>query len=157
MTIGPAPMMRIEWRSVRLGIRGGLQLAQGLGDHDDDAIGVGEDVVVPEAQRAEAVRGEPGIAGCVGCAVGVLTAVKFDNESRFKASEVGDVWSDRALLAEEEAIELSAPQVFPKAYLCVSRQGTQFAGALECFCASSNLVARFFIVRGKTGESLPPP
>jgi hypothetical protein len=42
-----------------------------------------------------------------------LATIEFDNESRFKASEVSDVWSDRALLAEVEAIELSTPQVSP--------------------------------------------
>jgi hypothetical protein len=99
-------------------------VAQGLGDGREDTLSVREDVVVPEAQRAVAVRGEPGVARRVAWAVGELATVELDDQLRIKASEVSDVRADRALLAEVEAIDLLAPQVLPKAHLSVGRLGT---------------------------------
>ena len=58
---------------------------QGVGD----AVGLIDDVVVPEAEHAEAPGAEPGVAGFVIGAVGVLAAVALDDHARVEAGEVG--------------------------------------------------------------------
>src|SRR5262245_43292559 len=119
MTIGPAPMIRIDLRSVRLGIRGALQLAQGLDDGQEDAVTVLQYVVVPNTERAVAVCCEPRVTDFIGCAVGMLATIHFDNELCLQAGEVCDKWTDRTLLAEMKAIQLFVSQVVPQLSLSV--------------------------------------
>src|SRR4026208_40298 len=127
MTVGRAPMIRIDLRSVRLGIRGVLQVAQGLGDGQEDAVNVLQHVVVPEAQRAIAMCDEPSVAHLVGRAVGMLAAIHLDNELCLQAGKVCDEWADRTLLAKVKAIQLLLSQVVPQLSLTVRQVATELA------------------------------
>ena len=71
---------------------------------------VRKDVIVPEAQDAEAGGSEPAIFRRVCAGSGVLPAINFDDEPRVKADKVGDVRADRVLPAEAMAVELIASQ-----------------------------------------------
>ena len=76
-----------------------------------------EDVDVPDADDAAAVRFEP--ARARGVAVGLFffqvgCAVELDDEFGFGAKEVGDEAADRGLAAEAKAGELFAAQKRPE-------------------------------------------
>src|SRR5262245_53252157 len=155
--MGPAPMIRIDLRSVRLGIRHVLRLAQGRGDGQDDAVHILQHVIAPETQRAVAVRGEPRVAHGIARAVGVLTAIEFDDELGFEAREVRNVRSDRTLLAEISAADLSTAQIHPKAFFYICQLRSQVTRTLQGLRSGAVLVGWVFIARRKTRESLPPP
>ena len=71
--------------------------------------------MVPEAQNAKAADGEVRIAFPVLAALRVLTAIDFDDQARFEAGEIGDVFADRNLAPELQAIEASVAETIPQA------------------------------------------
>jgi hypothetical protein len=63
--------------------------------------------VVPEAQDAIAAVGQPSSAsGVLVLGLHVLAAVELDDEARFGAGEVRDVWTDGMLAADAFAFDL---------------------------------------------------
>jgi len=65
-----------------------------------NAVAVGEDVVVPEAQGAKPLIREPSVTGLVVGISRMLAAVAFDDQAVAEGDEVGDVRADRLLAAE---------------------------------------------------------
>jgi hypothetical protein len=69
-----------------------------LGDALENAVRVAQDVVVPEAEDAIALRfDEAGARFVISYGFGMLAAVQLDDEPLREASEVGEVWADRHL------------------------------------------------------------
>jgi len=66
----------------------GLNFLKLFKDRLDDAACVRENVVIPEAQYTPTFRFEKGCALSVGLAVGVLAAVRFDDELMAGAGEI---------------------------------------------------------------------
>ncbi|HEU0223458.1 MAG TPA: hypothetical protein VFR34_14775 [Paracoccaceae bacterium] len=65
----------------------------------DHAVEIREDVGIPEAEHAEAARGEPGIPGLVSRPA-MLAAFDFDDEGAAEIDEIDDEAADRRLAAE---------------------------------------------------------
>jgi hypothetical protein len=78
-------------------------LAQLSQDGLDDALGVRQHVVVPEAQNAPASRFKPNCAPAVGLAFVVLAAIGFYDQTMARTGKVGDVSTDRKLPAKAVA------------------------------------------------------
>ena len=95
----------------------------------EHAFGVGENVVVPEANDAPAVSGEPlGALLITGDVLTVLAAICFNDEPLLGASEVDDKGADRVLPPEAIAGESSRTQVSPQTDLGVRRHTSEVAG-----------------------------
>jgi hypothetical protein len=104
---------------------------EGGEDDDQHAFGVGEDVVVPEADDAIAAGFEPGGADVVSrFRSGVLAAVDLDDQLRLRTEEIDDLAADRLLAAEAPAMELLAAQTRPEAELGVGGGLPEAAGAV---------------------------
>ncbi len=88
-------------------------------DFGDDAFGVLEDVVVPEAGDAPALGFQPGGSVFVCGWVCVLAAVGFDDQFGLDAGEVGDVGADWVLAAEFGAREGAGAEELPEVALGV--------------------------------------
>jgi hypothetical protein len=74
----------------------------------NDAIGLGQDLAVPEPQNPETLRPQETITLCiVRSRVDVLAAVEFDHEAGFGTNEIANVGADYVLTSELEASELT--------------------------------------------------
>jgi hypothetical protein len=101
------------------------------GDRLQHSRCVFQDVVVPEAENAKALRLE--IAGADRVllnAIGMLAAVDFDDELGGEAQEVGEVSTIRHLAAEL-GVRKSLAKSAPQALLGLSCIATELAGASE--------------------------
>ena len=79
-----------------------------------DAVHIGQNLVVPEADHSPALAFEPDSAFEVLWIVRVLPAIELDDYLSFDAGEIGDVPSDRMLATEFEPVELPIPNTEPK-------------------------------------------
>lgn len=103
-------------------------------DGFNDAVRVHEDIMVPEADDAVAMRFDKRGARGVAVAGRMLSAVQFDHQSRPPASKVGDMRSDRKLTDEFEAVDLPGAQPCPQRLLRFGRVAAQHArGAGQAF------------------------
>ena len=102
-----------------------------LGNHLENAIKVGEDVIVPEADDAVAVLGERRGTNHVAITLGVLPAVEFDNQVRFAAGKIGNVWTNGLLADEFMAEQLAVAQTGPEFAFSVSGIGAKGFGGLR--------------------------
>src|SRR5690606_3609063 len=93
-------------------------------DADQDAVGVLQYVVVPEADDAIAMRLYQARALLIGGIVGVLPAVALDRQLEAAASEIDDEVAD-LILARELDAQLAAAQVRPQAFLGIRRFAPQ--------------------------------
>ena len=92
-------------RAVRIN---GIQYAR------HDAVAVGENVVVPEAQDMETLRGQISITFAVIGIFTMLAAIGFDDQPMFETNEVGDVEVvDNLLTSPSEALETSGTEDRP--------------------------------------------
>lgn len=98
-----------------------------LADGFEDAVGIAQHVVVPEAQYPIAVGlddlGPRRIPHRI-----VLTPVKLDRQPRRAAGEVGDVAVDLELADELLAFEATRAEVVPEALLGFGLVGAKLAG-----------------------------
>jgi hypothetical protein len=90
--------------------RGVIKSIHSLGDDAMNSIGIGQDIVVPEAQHAKALRSQACVASLIGWRFPMLSAVRFNNQSRFKAGKVDDVVVDWYLPPESQSSDLPLPQ-----------------------------------------------
>ena len=97
-----------------------------LYDRFQHAVGIIEDVVVPEADDAVAMGFDDSRACGVVGAVGMLPAVAFDGKPEAATGEVGDVVSDRELPCEFHA-NRSCAQVRPEPPLRIRHLASQLA------------------------------
>ncbi len=89
---------------------------QHAADDIDYFFGVLEDIDIPEADHAAAMRFEPARACCITAHlrfVRVGFAIQFYNELRLRTEEIGNVRTDACLPAEAEARELFASKQTP--------------------------------------------
>src|SRR5215813_12059203 len=100
MTIGPAPMIMMDLMSVRFGMIV-TRFDESVLKACKNAIGIGQDLVIPEAEGAVALGFEPLGARLVSFRIErVLTAVDFDDQLRGGAKEIDNVGTDRRLAPE---------------------------------------------------------
>jgi hypothetical protein len=95
-------------------------LVKGSPDELGRLCGAHEDVAVPDAEEAEALRLKVGITDRVAAALGMLRTIGFDDELFRKADKVDDVGTNRDLAAELELNEATVSQEIPKTMLCFS-------------------------------------
>jgi hypothetical protein len=88
-----------------------------LPDSFNDAFEVRHHLLVGEAQNLKSLRHEEVVAALIGPLPFfeiMRLAIKFNDEFRREANEVGDVVSDRDLSAKAEAIDSTGLQVTPQ-------------------------------------------
>ena len=96
------------------GVKGGGLALKQVADAKQNAVGVGEHVVVPEANDAVAFRFEPARARRIGFfLIHMLSAVDFEDEIGFRTEEIDDIAADGLLAAKAEAVELLMSKTFP--------------------------------------------
>jgi hypothetical protein len=87
---------------------------------------VGENLVVPEAENAPALRSQRGVSAVVVAGAGMLAAIGFDDQASFKADEIDNIRGDRKLASEAPA-EAAAAQFSAQRLLGIRRVSSQFA------------------------------
>ena len=117
----PHPTLPLEGEGLRGAVPRDVEFEH---DRFDHAVGVAQDVVVPEADHAIAVSLDLAGADVVGGVVGVLAAVDFDHQPGRTAGEVGDGVADLALPGELRP-DLLAPKPRPQANLGFGRFATK--------------------------------
>ncbi len=87
-----------------------------------DSLGIVQNLVIPESQHAKTGFFQQQCAFVVVDDLArVLSAVNFDDKTRFEANEIQDIAEYRLLPAELEAVQLAAAQLTPQNTLCVRR------------------------------------
>jgi hypothetical protein len=66
----------------------------------EHAVCIRKGVIVPETQDAEAAFLQVGVTNLIACALGMLTAICFDDEHVLETDEVGDPGTERHLSSE---------------------------------------------------------
>jgi hypothetical protein len=79
-----------------------------------------QDVIVPEADHTVPATGEPDSSRVAVVLGGMLAAINFDNEPRFGAEEIDNIWPNRRLAPKAMPIQLLQSQRRPKLLLGVS-------------------------------------
>ena len=98
------------------------------------AVYIRQDIMVPEADHAVAMRFDKRGARGVTVAGRMLSAIQFDDQSRPPAGEVGDMRADRKLADKFEAVELPRAQSCPQRLFRFGRVAAQHArGAGQAF------------------------
>ena len=92
-----------------------------FGDDVQNAFGVGENVVVPEADHAIAVGFDDFRSSGIGGAFSVLPTVEFDCDTQGTAGEVDDEVADLMLPGEFYAAKLLGAKARPQAFLGIGR------------------------------------
>lgn len=78
----------------------GPSAAQRIKNYHSDALGIGQNVVVPEPQHTPPLPLEPFGPRGVGFVVRMLTAIGFNDEPMLQAHEIDDVSADGPLAPE---------------------------------------------------------
>lgn len=97
------------------------------GDDLQDAFGVPQNIVVPEANQAVAVGFDDRGSNIISGAFRMLPAVAFDGEAQVAAGEVDDVITDRELSRELCAAKFSGAQMRPQMPFGIGHVAAQFA------------------------------
>lgn len=97
------------------------------GDDLQDAFGVHQHIIVPEADQAVAVGFDGAGAVRVRCALGVLPAIAFDRNPQAAAGEIDDVAANRELPRGLCAAKLSGAQMRPQMPFGIGHIAAQFA------------------------------
>ena len=116
--VNPSPTPSLEGRDFGfarakclVGVSGDFEFFQ---DCNQDAVGVLQDVVVPETDYAVTVGFDDLRSGVIGGAVAVLPAIKFDRKPGGAARKIDHVIPDRILPREFETANLAGAQVRPQ-------------------------------------------
>lgn len=116
--VNPSPTPSLEGRGFASvngrdlsGVAGDFQFFE---DRCQDAVGVLQHVVVPEADHAVAVGFDHPGARFVSGAVAVLPAVELDSDARQTTGEVDHIVTNRQLPSELESVQLAGAQVRPQ-------------------------------------------
>ena len=129
--VHPSPTPSLEGRGLR-SVSGGFQFFE---DCSEDAIGILQHVVVPEADYAVAVGFDDRGAVVIGGTVGVLAAIELDRDPRRTVGEIDNEIADRQLARGFKAIQLTRPQVRPQSPLGIGHVASQLArDAGQSFC-----------------------
>lgn len=112
--LNPLPHCGRGWRSRVAGKPGeGLSVSQRFQNHFDNPFGIGEHVIVPEANDAPTLSFEKGCSALIRNVLGVLAAIDLNDEVMLGASEIGDESADRVLTAESESGQSAIAQRRP--------------------------------------------
>jgi len=122
------------------------------------APGIGENVVVPEANDPPPPPLKPRRPAPVVVAVGMLSAIRLDDQAVLEAGKIDDEGPEGMLTAELVALEPPPAQSAPQATLGVGHGDPQLA----CFALShdrenSTYVARPLTLPALTGRAPPSP
>jgi hypothetical protein len=81
----------------------------------EHAFKIRQKIVVPVADNGDTLLGKPLCSAIVGFLrlFGVLSAINFDGQAKWCTIKIDNERSDRMLLSERKAIELSATQRTP--------------------------------------------
>jgi hypothetical protein len=82
-------------------------------DLRQNAFGVRQYIVVPEAEDSPALSCKMSVARFVAQGVGVLSAIDFDDHTCVDAGEIDDVGRNRMLTAESPSAELVIAKAGP--------------------------------------------
>src|SRR5690242_18298794 len=83
-------------------------------EHRNDALGVRQDVVAPDADDAIAQDREKSITLSIGNTVGVLPAIDLDDQIPRAADEIGNVWPNRLLSREFKSAQAAIAYFHPE-------------------------------------------
>ncbi|HWU00070.1 MAG TPA: hypothetical protein VN229_20705 [Terriglobales bacterium] len=110
MTIGPAPMIMMDLMSVRFGMIV-THFIESVMKARKNAVGIGQDVIIPEAQDTVAqLLKYAGSLIVLRLLRGMLPTIDLDDQALLEASKVDNIGSDRYLLPEAVAIDLASTQ-----------------------------------------------
>jgi hypothetical protein len=99
----PLPPCGGGWRAAKR--RAGRGVGTGSHDRVEDSASVTQNFIIPEPQHAKPLIFEPSRTPAVCFAMGVLSAIHFDNETSFKGHEIHDVSSDHRLSLELDPLK----------------------------------------------------
>ena len=108
---------------------------QSRADHLENTARVFKDVIVPEAEDSETLAAEIGIAPHRRSALGVLPAVRLDDQRSLETGEIDDVRRDDVLALELERRQSAVAKHGPEAPLGGCRIGAHFASPVAQFAA----------------------
>jgi hypothetical protein len=97
-------------------------------DYPDNALDISQDIVVPKAQHPVSGGDHRLIADPISFALGVLSAVDFDNETTVLAQKVGHISVDRDLSPELSSANLPFAQFRPQQAFRVRHRTAKAAG-----------------------------
>ena len=122
------------------------------------APGIGENVIVPEANDPPSPPLEPRRPAPVVVAVGMLSAIRLDDQAVHEAGEIDDEAPEGMLTAELEALKPPPAQSAPQATLGVRHGDPQLA----CFALghdreNSTCAVRSLTLPALTGRAPPSP
>ena len=106
-------------------VRDGRQTSAQILQH---TLQIAHDVIVPVSNDLIASGLQTGRSIGIGWAVGVLTAVGFDDDPHFLTKKVSDTSRHRRLSAKFEAEKLTRAQCMPQLLLGIGFVAPQFAG-----------------------------
>ena len=125
-------------------------------DHLEHAARILEHLIVPETENSKAPITKMGIAAAVCEALGVLTAVGFDDQPSLKASKIDDIRIDHMLTTELRLRHAPVAKHGPKPSLSWGRVGPHLAGSVAQFASALSLVIRGHTPHPSAAARLPP-
>jgi hypothetical protein len=111
-----------------------------FGDGLQHARSVHQDIVVPETENSPTSQPQSGVSANVLLAAGMLTAVGFDDQARFDASEIDDEGRDRKLSVKAPAQAVST-QLAPQHLLRIGHIATQLPGMVPHWQSAAHVLA----------------
>ncbi len=102
----------------------GLQCLQNGIDH---AIGIGQDLIIPESKHPPALTLQPCRPATVGLTIGMLSAIDLDDEAVGDAGEIEDEWTERMLPPELITFQTPSAQSRPQPTFGIGQGGSQLA------------------------------
>jgi hypothetical protein len=97
----------------------------------ENTLQVGKHVVIPEAHNPKLVFRKPPVTLNVSGRLGVLTAIHFHNQSRFKAKKIRYIRPNWYLTPKLERLKPAASQGEPELSLSIGHLRPQFASSLR--------------------------
>jgi len=104
---------------------------QGFENLSEHTVGVFQNVIVPETNNAIALAFKPCRAAQIARAIGVLPAIKLNNQPTVSAKEVSDVGAKRNLSPKLESEKSAIAQMRPKTLLSLCLIDAQVARSLN--------------------------
>ena len=110
----------------------------GFGNADKDALGVVQDIIVPEPDHRVAIRFDGPSADDIGHVFGVLAAINLDYQLCLATGEIGDKWANRKLARELNA-QLLASKSRPQPFFRLGRLAPQHPrNRRQAFCCHTS-------------------
>ena len=96
-----------------------------------DAFKIFENVIVPEAKDAIALAFKEFCSSLITDALGMLSAIRLDDQTRLLANKVSDEGPNWLLPSKFCSIELRVPEDRPQLALCIGQITAETLGFLE--------------------------